>query len=132
MKIIALVLTGVLMFAGTFAYADEATEKEVIKLIMDTNAYTKKNLKGVGDDIAKEAMQLVSIRSIFVSSRWFRERSPSHSTIRKAGWHRLALHPSVTIAHELRRSWSNRAASGRHGPHITRRSPVEQAQVKPR
>ena len=54
MKIIALVLTGVLMFAGAFAYADEATEKEVIKQIMDTNAYTKKNLKGVGDDIAKE------------------------------------------------------------------------------
>jgi len=54
MKIIALALSGVLLFAGAFAQADEATEQEVIKTLMDANAQTKKNLKGVGDTVSKE------------------------------------------------------------------------------
>lgn len=54
MKKIALVLTAILAFGGTFAHADEATEQEVIKTIMDGNAYVKKNLRGMDDTIAKE------------------------------------------------------------------------------
>ena len=54
MKIIALALSGVLLFAGAFAQADEATEQEVIKTLMDANAQTKKNLKGMGDTVSKE------------------------------------------------------------------------------
>jgi len=45
MKAVLLVLTSTLLFAGAFAHADEATEQEVIKTIMDGNAYAKKNLK---------------------------------------------------------------------------------------
>jgi hypothetical protein len=54
MKKVLLVLSGILLFAGAFAHADQATEQEVIKTIMDNNAYTKKNLKGVDDTVAKE------------------------------------------------------------------------------
>ncbi len=54
MKKVVLVLTGILAFAGTFAQADEATEQAVIKTLMDANAYTKKNLKGMGDIVAEE------------------------------------------------------------------------------
>ena len=54
MKKVLLVLSGILLFAGAFAHADDATEQEVIKTIMKDNAYTKKNLKGVGDTVAKE------------------------------------------------------------------------------
>ncbi len=54
MKKALLVLTGILLFAGTFALADEATEQEVIKTIMDGNAYAKKNLKGQDDDVSKD------------------------------------------------------------------------------
>ena len=54
MKKVLLVLTGVLALAGTFANADEATEKQIIKMLLDDNAYTKKNLKGQSDVIAKE------------------------------------------------------------------------------
>ena len=54
MKKILLVLSGMLLCAGAVAHADEATEKEVIETITATNAYTKKNLKGVRDTVAKE------------------------------------------------------------------------------
>ena len=54
MKAVLLVLTSVLLFAGAFAHADEATEQEVIKTIMDGNAYSKKNLKDVGDTVSKD------------------------------------------------------------------------------
>jgi hypothetical protein len=54
MKKVLLVLTGIVLCAGSFAHADEATEQEVIKTIMDDNAYSKKNLKGKGDTVAKE------------------------------------------------------------------------------
>ena len=42
MKKVLLVLTGILLFAGAFAHADEVTEQEVIKTIMDGNAYAKR------------------------------------------------------------------------------------------
>ena len=51
---VLLVLTGILLFAGTFAYADEATEQEVIKSIMDGNAYAKNNLKDQDDTVSKD------------------------------------------------------------------------------
>lgn len=54
MKKVLLVLSGIFLFAGAHVHADEATEKEVIKTIVDTNAYTKKNLKGVADTVAEE------------------------------------------------------------------------------
>ena len=54
MKKVLLVLTGILLFAGTFAHADEATEQEVIKSIMDGNAYAKKNLKDEDDTVSKD------------------------------------------------------------------------------
>ncbi len=54
MKKIILVLSGILLFAGSFAHADEATEQEVIKSIMDGNAYAKKNLKDQDDTVSKD------------------------------------------------------------------------------
>jgi len=54
MKKVVLVLSGILLFAGTFAHADEATEQEVIKSIMDGNAYAKKNLKDEDDTVSKD------------------------------------------------------------------------------
>ena len=53
-KKILLVLTGSLLFSGAFAYADEATEQEVIKTIMDSNAYAEKNLKDQEDTVSKD------------------------------------------------------------------------------
>lgn len=54
MKKIILVLSGIVLFAGAFAHADEATEQEVIKSIMDGNAYAKKNLKDEDDTVSKD------------------------------------------------------------------------------
>jgi len=54
MKKVLLVLTWALVFAGALVHADEATEKEIVKMLLDDNAYTKKNLKGQSDVIAKE------------------------------------------------------------------------------
>ena len=54
MKKVLMILTGVLVLAGTVVHADEATEKEIVKMLMEDNAYTKKNLKGKSDVIAKE------------------------------------------------------------------------------
>lgn len=54
MKKIILVLSGIVLFAGAFAHADEATEQEVIKSIMDGNAYAKKNLKDQDDTVSKD------------------------------------------------------------------------------
>ena len=54
MKKLVVVLVGVLAFAGTLALADSATEQEVKKTIIDTNAYVKKNLKIPRDDYSKE------------------------------------------------------------------------------
>ena len=54
MKAVLPVLTSMLLFAGAVAHADEATEQEVIKTIMDGNAYAKKNLKDQGDTVSKD------------------------------------------------------------------------------
>ena len=54
MKRVLLILTGVLVFAGAFAHADQATEKEITRMLLEDNAYTKKNLKGSSNVIAKE------------------------------------------------------------------------------
>ena len=54
MKNLMLVLIGASLVAGPIALADEATEKEIKKMLMDDNAQTKKTLKGSSDVIAKE------------------------------------------------------------------------------
>jgi hypothetical protein len=54
MKEVLLVLTSMFLFVGAFAHADEATEQEVIKTLMDGNAYTKKNLKDEVDTVSKD------------------------------------------------------------------------------
>ena len=54
MKAVLLVLTSMLLFAGGLAHADEATEQEVIKTIMDGNAYAKKNLRDEADTVSKD------------------------------------------------------------------------------
>ncbi len=54
MKAVQLVLASMLLVAGAIAHADEATEREVIKTILDGNAFAKKNLKGAADTVAKE------------------------------------------------------------------------------
>ncbi len=54
MKTVLLVLASMLIFAGSFAHADQATEQEVIKTIMDNNAYAKKNLKDQSDTVSKD------------------------------------------------------------------------------
>jgi hypothetical protein len=43
-----------LLFAASLAHADEATEREVIKTIMDGNAYAKKNLKDQADTVSRD------------------------------------------------------------------------------
>lgn len=54
MKIAVLILTGVLAVAGTNGHADEATERAVIKTLIDGNAYVRKNLKTMADAVAKD------------------------------------------------------------------------------
>lgn len=54
MKIIAMVITGIILLIGATAHADEATEQAIIKMLVDNNAYTKKNLKVKGDTVSKE------------------------------------------------------------------------------
>jgi len=52
-KILGLILASVFVF-GSLAQADPATEKEVTQVILDGNAYVKKNLKGEADDYSKD------------------------------------------------------------------------------
>lgn len=54
MKNVSLVLASILLLAGTVAHADNVTEQEVIKTIMDNNAYAKKNLKDQVDTVSKD------------------------------------------------------------------------------
>lgn len=54
MKKVLLILTGTLLLVGAFAHADKATEQEVIKTIMDSNDYAKKNLKDQDDTVSKD------------------------------------------------------------------------------
>jgi len=49
-----MLIVGLLTFAAVPAHADEATEQEVMKAIIDANAYTKENLKGQDDTVASE------------------------------------------------------------------------------
>lgn len=52
-KTLTLILATVI-FWGAFVQADEATEKAIIKLLMDDNAYTRENLKGGPDNISEK------------------------------------------------------------------------------
>ncbi len=45
MKKLIFIVIGFLVFAGTLAQADSATEEEIKKTIIDDNAYVKENLK---------------------------------------------------------------------------------------
>jgi hypothetical protein len=54
MKAVFVAIAGALLFAGGFAHADDATEQEVIKTIMDGNAYAKKNLKDQEDTVSRD------------------------------------------------------------------------------
>ena len=54
MKKVLLVLSGILLFAGAYAHADEATEKAVKKAIIDGNVYAKENLKDQEDTVSED------------------------------------------------------------------------------
>ncbi|MFT5502212.1 MAG: hypothetical protein ACI88G_002355 [Woeseiaceae bacterium] len=54
MKKVLLVLSGILLFAGAYAHADEATEEAVKKAIMDGNEYVKENLKDQEDTVSDD------------------------------------------------------------------------------
>lgn len=54
MKSAILVLVSMFLFGSAFARADEATEQEVIKTILDGNAYAKKNLRDQEDTVSKD------------------------------------------------------------------------------
>lgn len=54
MKKVLLVLSGIMLFAGAYAHADEATEKAVKKAIIDGNEYVKENLKDQEDTVAED------------------------------------------------------------------------------
>lgn len=54
MKTFSLALASIFLFAGAIAHADEATEREVIKTIMDGNAFAKANLKDQADTVSKD------------------------------------------------------------------------------
>lgn len=54
MKKKIVLVVGLLTLVGGSAYADSATEQEIKNLIMETNAYTKQNLKGQEDTVSSE------------------------------------------------------------------------------
>lgn len=54
MKKVLLVLSGIMLFAGAYAHADEATEEAVKKAIIDGNEYAKENLKGQEDTVSDD------------------------------------------------------------------------------
>jgi SnoaL-like domain len=54
MKKVLLVLSGILLFAGAFAHADEATEEAVKKAIIDGNEFAKENLKDQEDTVSDD------------------------------------------------------------------------------
>ena len=54
MKKMTYALFGLLVFVAVPAYADKATEEAVMKVILESNTYTKKNLKGPEDTVASE------------------------------------------------------------------------------
>lgn len=54
MKNAALALAACLSLAGVVAHADTATEQEVTQTILDANAYTRTNLRGMPNEYAKD------------------------------------------------------------------------------
>ena len=53
MKSVLVAVAGLVLCSG-FAYAQSETEKEVTQTILDSNAYTNKNLKGQGDEYSSK------------------------------------------------------------------------------
>ena len=53
MKNVFVAVAGLVLCSG-FAYAQSETEKEVTQTILDSNAYTNKNLKGQGDEYSSK------------------------------------------------------------------------------
>lgn len=53
MKTFLLVTTAILLCTGSVAHADEATEQEIIALIMDGNAFVKEHLRGEEDTVSR-------------------------------------------------------------------------------
>jgi hypothetical protein len=53
MKSVIVAIAGVVLCSG-FAYAQSETEKEVTQTILDSNAYTNKNLKGQADEYSSK------------------------------------------------------------------------------
>ncbi len=54
MKHAVLVLCGIWVFAGVHAYGDPATEQEVRQTIINSNAYSRQNLKDAPDTVSKD------------------------------------------------------------------------------
>lgn len=54
MKKVLLILSGIMLFTGAYAHADEATENAVKKAIIDGNEYVKENLKDQEDTVAAD------------------------------------------------------------------------------
>lgn len=52
MKKVLLVLSGIMLFAGAYAHADEATEEAVKKAIIAGTEYAKENLKDQEDTVS--------------------------------------------------------------------------------
>ena len=53
MKNVVVAIAGLVLCSG-FAYAQSDTEKEVTQTILDSNAYTNKNLKGQADEYSSK------------------------------------------------------------------------------
>jgi hypothetical protein len=54
MKKVVYLLAGILSFSGAPALADAVTEQEVIQTIIDSNAYSKRNLKDREGDLSND------------------------------------------------------------------------------
>ncbi len=54
MNKVALISAAFLALAGSLAHADQATEQAITKLLIDNNAYTRANLRGMDDTVAAD------------------------------------------------------------------------------
>ena len=54
MRLFVTAMIAVLMVIGNAAFADEATEREVLQTILESNAYAKENNKGRREDYSKD------------------------------------------------------------------------------
>ena len=155
MKGVLLVLTSMFLFVGALAHADEATEQEVIKTLMDGNAYTKKNLKDEVDTVSKDGSL-----EFWSSGGFLQEVKPGSNpdeyesvNIDAKHIHVITLVPGkVAVAQyysegsmapkgsaavssyrtRQRRCLSKKMASGKFGPRIGRRSPAARERARPR